>query len=193
MFASPLIIAGLLLLTTGCNSANVPNVVGQQSDYAKGVAEGQGFVVETTEAPGAGVPAGQVLAQDPVAGSTATKGSVVKLTLASGYELRGVVKLVDVSISGGANDCSGNGGFSDIRGGMTVTVKDGQGNIIGTGQSENGTREPGASYNFVCRFQFTVRNIPRADFYSVEAGHRGATNFSFAEMEEKKWTVEFTI
>ncbi|MBC3190987.1 hypothetical protein H7X46_07920 [Pseudonocardia sp. C8] len=80
-------------------------------------------------------------------------------------------------VAGG--ECRGQGGYSDIRGGATVTVYDAEGGVVGTGQLE-----PGAGSYGQCTFFFEVRDVPRSDFYLVEVSHRGKVPYSAAEVAE---------
>jgi hypothetical protein len=92
----------------------------------------------------------------------------------------------------GGDTCGGNGGYADIQEGMTVTIKDGQGKILALGKTTAGTYPPHES-GFKCNFPFQVHNVPKADFYSIEVGHRGQLNFSYEELKSKNWQVSFTV
>ena len=86
--------------------------------------------------------------------------------------------------------CAGTGGYSDIRTGVNVVVKDGTGKVIGTGTLLD---DPDADTVFGrCSYVFSVP-VTDADFYSVEVGRRGALTYSRAELEAQGWTVGFTL
>ncbi len=62
----------------------VPDVVGLSEDDAKSTLEGTGFKTTTTKAENAKVPAGDVSAQSPAAGTVQAAGSTVALTVSAG-------------------------------------------------------------------------------------------------------------
>jgi hypothetical protein len=84
--------------------------------------------------------------------------------------------------------CSGAGGYSDIKAGMPVTVKDESGKILGA--TSLGTGTGGAT---LCTFAFTIAGVGDATIYSVEAGRRGAVSYPKADLEANGWTVGLTI
>jgi hypothetical protein len=96
---------------------------------------------------------------------------------------------------GGATqrDCIGLHGFEDFRSGISVTVKDGNGAVIGVGSLDN---DPTASADLVGLKQcplvgdITVKN---AEFYVVTAGNRGDTTRSAADMKASNYAVELSL
>ncbi|WP_052672457.1 PASTA domain-containing protein [Aliterella atlantica] len=186
---------GIMLLLTSCNSTKVPNVVGEEAGYARGILKGQGFEVETIEKVEEDVQPGQVLSQQPSAEASTNKGSKIKLTVAKSpiHQIKGSLTLVDSDISGSEDNCYGTGGYDDIQGGMSVTIQDGKGNILALGQTGNGT-QPSSEYSSVlCVFEFQVDNIPKSDFYSIQVGRRGQLNYSYEEMKNKNWEVSLSL
>jgi hypothetical protein len=92
----------------------------------------------------------------------------------------------------GTPECSGEGGYSDIRPGLQVTVKNGSGSIIG--KSSLGPNEySGENANVVCKYSFKINNVPKADFYQIEVGSRGALSYSFEELRKQDWNVAFSL
>jgi hypothetical protein len=103
--------------------------------------------------------------------------------------------------------CSGSGGYSDLRGGSDVVVKDREGTVIGKGSLGSGVgvavrQDCGAPGEHplcdpmggrVCKLSFTVDGIPRSDFYVVEMGKRGQFTYSFDEIQSQDWSVEYAI
>ena len=73
--------------------------------------------------------------------------------------------------SGGS--CVTYRGFSDIAEGVSVTVRDSSGAIAGVGRLE-----AGRSSSYGCTFPFTVADLPRSEFYTVEISHRGEVTFT---------------
>lgn len=106
-------------------------------------------------------------------------------------------------------------GFSDIRTGTQVTVKDSTGNTVGVSslgpaafvntytEPREGFRGSSAAGipdepSYVqtwgyCQRPFTVTDLPVAPFYSVEVASRGALNFSSADLQAKGWAVAITL
>jgi len=109
------------------------------------------------------------------------------------YSIKGSFSLIDSRIEGNTNNCYGTGGYSDIQGGMSITIKNGTGAIIGTGSTESGQRAKGGYASVHCIFEFTVDNLPRSDFYSISIGRRGESNFSFEELQKRNWTISLSL
>jgi len=70
-------------VSRGPKSIPVPDVTGQPFANAKSALEGQGFVVQRTDTP-SDQPKGQVVAENPQAGTEVPKGSTVTLSVSSG-------------------------------------------------------------------------------------------------------------
>lgn len=98
-----------------------------------------------------------------------------------------------------ATGCQGTGGYADIDQTLQVVVKSDAGAIIGT--SALTSRRPPqtsdvnvtATNNRSCFFDFTVKALPVAAFYSVEVGRRGAVTYSKADLEAAGWKIETNI
>lgn len=101
----------------------------------------------------------------------------------------GTFTLADSSgFSNTGTGCVGDGGYSDIRPGTAVTVRDGSGTILGTS-----SLGPGEELVVWCQFEFTVAGIPKADFYEIEVGRRGSLSYSYDEMARNDWNVSFSL
>jgi len=107
----------------------------------------------------------------------------------SKYTIKGSITLIDSDLGGTDDTCYGTGGFGDIRANMPVTVRDGEGAILATGETGSGRTDSSVT----CVFEFEISEIPKVDFYSIEVGRRGQLNYSFQELEEKEWTVGLSI
>lgn len=179
----------LLLAVSSCGGVEVPDAVGENVDYARGLLIGAGLEVSVEEDEQVDVPEGQVMSQTPAAGAKAREGDTVTLRVAVSpeFSLKGEFTLLD--FDGWSGDpCSGDGGYDDIRAGLHVTVRDQTGTVLGTGALEGGT--PLTAW---CTFTFTVDALPKADFYSVEVGRRGELTYSFEELESSEWTVYLSL
>ena len=172
------------------NYESVPDVVNEERGFASGVLRSAGFEIEVVTEPDPDVAEGQVLDQDPAPGSRLRTGESVTLTVAElpTYNVRGAFTL-RASTDGPDNNCQGSGGYSDIRSGVTVTAKDGDGRTLATGRLDPGTRES----NTRCVFAFEIRDVPQAEFYSFEVGRRGELTYTHAEMESLGWIVGFEL
>ncbi len=84
------------------------------------------------------------------------------------------------------DECYGLGGFRDIRGQLPVLVKDASGKILAVGKTARGRRGENAT---VCIFDYSVPDVPKADFYQVQFGRRGGLVYSFDAMVKSGWVV----
>lgn len=82
MLKNLLILTTIMFLATSCNDVKVPNIVGEEANYARGLLKGKGFEVETIERVEDGVQPGQVLSQEPPAEASTNKGSKINLIIA---------------------------------------------------------------------------------------------------------------
>lgn len=87
--------------------------------------------------------------------------------------------------TGGA--CTTYGGYSEIGNGTTVTVRGADGDIIATGSLGPGTGSSGS-----CVFGFSVPDVPRSEFYTVEIAKRGPLTYSADEVESGSIHQELT-
>lgn len=88
--------------------------------------------------------------------------------------------------------CRGSGGYSDLTAGAPVTIKNESGAIIATGSLDAGVSDP--SYpTVVCRFSYTIANVPGAKFYTIEVSHRGGLTYSQDQLDAAGWKADATI
>lgn len=96
-------------------------------------------------------------------------------------------------------ECVTDGGYSDIRSGAQVTVKDATGVVVALGALDPGktvdNRESViAEGEFVatkCVFGFTVSDAPEGgQFYSVEVSHRGELRYTRSDLDK---TLNLTL
>ena len=92
------------------------------------------------------------------------------------------------SITTSGSGCQGTGGYADISPGAQVTLKDGDGKILGTTQLSTGSGTTTA-----CLFTFAIPNVPEVAFYSVEISHRGQVTNSLADLKSSGWTFSLTL
>lgn len=92
------------------------------------------------------------------------------------------------------DNCSGQGGYDDLTEGAQVVVKDGDGNVIGTGRLDAGRSvEAIAGTMWFCTFDFSVEVPADRPFYVIEVSHRGELTYSLADMQENDWTLSLTL
>jgi hypothetical protein len=84
--------------------------------------------------------------------------------------------------------CSGDGGYDDISAGTQVNIRDGSGELLASS-----SLDAGEDMSIACTFTFTVDDVPKADFYSVEVGDRGDLSYSYDEMVENSWYVSLSL
>ena len=99
------------------------------------------------------------------------------------------------SITTDASGCQGVGGYGDIRAGAGVALKDGEGKILALGSLSAGKPSGPQTTGFAaqCGFTFSLADVPEVAFYSLEVSHRGASNYSLADMKAANWTVALTL
>lgn len=119
--------------------------------------------------------ASTIIAQTPAAAPTQT--------------ITGRFTLIAHRIGMDGDECHGLGGFRDIRGQMPVVVKDGEGKILAVGKTTVGRRTDNVS----CVFDYSVPDVPRADFYQVQFGRRGGIVYSLDRMVKSNWVVDAVL
>ncbi len=89
----------IITISRGAESVEIPNVVGKSQSAATSTLENEGFAAgDISEAPSDTYKKGQVMAQDPKAGSKASKGAKVNLVISTGqatYSFSDVVEPAD--------------------------------------------------------------------------------------------------
>jgi hypothetical protein len=132
--------------------------------------------------------------------------------------LRGALLLADTSgdsVEGSWDDCKGTGGYGDIGAGMALTVKDGDGNIVGSGSVESMTEETAAALaespvggdadvdeavsmlqtleGSACELYFSAR-VDDAEYYSIALADRGAPlTYSREDLAKNDYWVFLTL
>lgn len=181
----------LTVLLAGCG-INVPSVVGRKLPVAEERLQRAGLKSVTRREQVADAPSGEVISQDPKAGTSVKKDSVVSLVVAEGATLTGSFTLIDTEISRTSEGCTGTGGYTDVREGLQVVVKNEKNEILALGQlgRDNYT---GEYPQVACEFPFVIKDIPRADFYEIEVGKRGSLKYSVDDLRKAGWVVEFSL
>ena len=103
--------------------------------------------------------------------------------------LTGEFTLNDEDIIGTGDHCFGTGGYDDFGPGMNVTVRDGNGSIIASGDTVSSDAFPD---NYSCTVEFAVE-VDDVEFYAIEVGHRGELSYSKEELEEQGWNVSLVL
>jgi hypothetical protein len=83
-----------------------------------------------------------------------------------------------IEVSG--TSCRGAGGYSDIRPGTQVTVKNSRGDVLAT--AELGEGEGG---RYLCTFPFEFEITEGEDRYVVAVGRRGELSYQFGELKAR--------
>jgi hypothetical protein len=112
--------------------------------------------------------------------------------------LEGNLTLMDMHFGFDVNEptCEGRRGYSDIRGGALVTLHDQTGQIIATGNLDEGRPGP-PNYTQTasreCRFSFVLLDVPTSDFYSIRIANRGGLTFSYSQLEAQNWRIDASL
>jgi len=120
----------------------VPDVVGQDQVAAQSTLQTAGFSAQAISTPSDTVPAGKVIATDPVAGTKAPRGSVVKMQVSTGPTAVEIPNTIGQACGAGANQLTSAG--------FNVTIN---GNTNGTVINQNpsgGTAPPGTQVAITC-------------------------------------------
>lgn len=91
------------------------------------------------------------------------------------------------------NRCQGTGGYSDLRIGSNVTVRDGAGTIVAVSKLEDGQFTAGSVGEGTCRLPFTISGVPEMPFYSIEIGRRSGYSISLDQLLQAGWTLDLSI
>lgn len=93
--------------------------------------------------------------------------------------ITGEVTLVSrTGIDGTVVDCSGRGGYADLREGAQVVVTGPSGEVVGVTQLGTGH----VPQNATCTWAFSV-DVPERDIYGVKVATRNVLQFTRAEVD----------
>jgi hypothetical protein len=83
--------------------------------------------------------------------------------------------------------------YQDLKSSAGVEIRDGNGNLVGTGVLGSATviDVPGQKLS-TCYFE-SVFQVKKADFYQVKIGTRFNQSYSFADLEIKNWEIGLSI
>lgn len=87
--------------------------------------------------------------------------------------------------------CGGQRGYGDIGPGSRVTVRDGEGEVLASTALGAGT-VVGPGYQ-TCRFEFSLADVPGADFYQITVGARDPMTYSADDLRSRGWRVDLTL
>src|SRR3954447_1267898 len=137
---------------------------------------------------------GAVLAILIVVGACA--GAASPVAADDGHTVKGYLSLQDSAVFVG-KVCQGAGGYTDLVEGTPVVVRDGGGQVIGSGRFSAGKGAGGVRSGATgasgapaaCVFAFTVKHVPDADTYSFQMSHRGEVVYTREELEDNNWKI----
>jgi hypothetical protein len=123
----------------------------------------------------------------PVASPVASPASSLET-----YTIQGAISLqgADYFITSEDGSCAGTRGFEDHTVGTPVTVRDGAGTVIATGQIGQSKPFPDDQE---CMFFFSVLNVPYSEVYVIQISFRGPLTYTFDELELTNWYLRLTI
>lgn len=108
------------------------------------------------------------------------------------HAITGTVTLHDKALVGffavDGQKCWGIGGYDDLVPGGTVTVRDAEGVIVGTGTLGDGARNV-----YDCTFPFTVADVPASSFYTVAITHRDPITYKATDISAAGWQVAIGV
>jgi len=183
------------MLVSACAPPKVPDVTGRESKESEELLTRKGYQVKIRREGSFSVPFGRVISQTPEANTESSKGSPVTLVVSDGIKILGTFTLRD-TMSSSVRVCEGRGGYSDVRQGMGVTVKDQDGKILGTTRLSEGEGIVHERYDSLfsgCRFYFELKGLPKTDFYELSAGRRGSQVYSLEQLERVNGEVSLGL
>jgi hypothetical protein len=120
--------------------------------------------------------------------------------------------LVDMSdVDGKVGECFGTGGYDDFSSGMDVTVRNQQGDLVGSAQmqslsslkatqpeffeqiEEDAGADLSAEVDVSCELASLVQVEGDSDFYEIEIGQRGDSSVTRSELDGKDWLVRLSL
>lgn len=176
---------------------HIPDVTGQQISYAEEILKGKELEIKVTDQIEENITPGQIITQVPDPQSFVLKGKEVEVTIAKAptYTITGSMRLIGYDIGGTSRYCYGTGDYAGIKGGMSVTVKDGSGQILATSKTDAGysTTHSLVYAPLVCEFDFSIE-VQKSDFYTIQLGteREVSFNYSLQEMKDMGWEVSLT-
>jgi len=108
--------------------------------------------------------------------------------------LRGSITVIDTdfyyssSVETNGSSCYTTGGYSDVNSGTNVTVKSGEGKLLGITDLSSGV----TAGSYSCTFSF-IMEVPNSEFYSIDIGNRDEVSYSKDELEAKGWSLDLTL
>ncbi len=114
---------------------------------------------------------------------------VVTLSLVGGgRDLTVKFALIDLD---GVSCAGGTGGYNDVGPGMSVVVRNNDGQVIGTGSlGDNGEKIESVA----CEWTALVEDVPSGeDYYAVTVGRRGEQVYTGDELEEQNWEISLSL
>lgn len=144
--------------------------------------------------------------------------TTVPALLGGRQDIKGILVLSDEigDVSGTWDDCEGTGGYSDIQSGAAASVRNGEGDIVGSLDVENMSEESlrdfvnaderyelgwdaegnyeetlavvkeGADLEFTC-WLFVTGEVDESNYYAIEVAGRGELSYSKEELAEQGW------
>ncbi len=89
-------------------------------------------------------------------------------------------------------DCEGTGGYSDIGPGTPVTLRNGEGEVLGAEPLGDGQPSGNGVQAAFCDWTVEIPNVPANEkFYAVEVGDRGDITASREDLAADRW--EFAV
>lgn len=92
------------------------------------------------------------------------------------------------------DDCEGTGGYSDIGTGASVTIRNGEGDVLGAADLGKGKPSDNGVQAAYCDWTVELSDVPAdEDFYVAEVASRGEVTSSREDLEADGWTFELSL
>ena len=192
-YATAFVMAALLVACGG--QPEIPDVVGEDLSFARG-ALGSAELEHEVEEVDVDDPDEDGLVQDTryEEGTVIVEvGTLPMITLTGEFTLTADPAFPSMTSVDEDDSCSGSGGYSDFGTGMNVTIRDGDGNIVGSTSTDRAEYvSTGSTEALYCQTGFET-DVDIVDFYAIGIGSRGELTYSFEDLEDQDFNLSLTL
>jgi hypothetical protein len=99
----------------------------------------------------------------------------------------------------GGGECRGTGGYADLRSGVRVEARDGEGALLATGALTAQPPPTDAQGGIPqaerrrCVWAFRLEALPPRDAYEIAIGDRGRVTYTRQELDAAGWNVDVSL
>jgi serine/threonine-protein kinase len=166
-----------ITVSDGIEQVDVKDVVGKQVDSAVAILQGDGFKVTQKGKSSDTVPDGQVISQDPPAGTQADKGSAVVLTVSRGIAQVAVPNVINLPEGEARRQIEGAGFVVSVDNAPSATIP--AGTVISQDPGANRKADKGSTVTIVVSSGAPQARIPTVAGKSEDDGRATLEDLGF--------------